>query len=96
MSKANQFLHAAPLVSITNYHSGESNLKQFEKISQQIDDIEKLNAIGLSNEEITLVLDYKNDEEILFKKHPNMNKTVLQNRLKEILKKIANGNKEIT
>lgn len=74
---------------LTSYTAGSNSLQDFQSIIQQSDEIETLNAAGLTADDIKLFFDSKQGDDYLNKTHKNFEKSVLKERLETIEKKIA-------
>lgn len=84
-----EFERSTEFVPLTNYTAGASTLHDFENVVYQSNEIESLKAIGLTNSEIKLFWDSKKGDDYLYETHRNLEKSLLQQKLKSIKQKIA-------
>lgn len=71
---------------LTSRTSGASTLQQFAEIVKHSNDIEKFKSAGLNEEDINLLIESNESESLVFEKHKNYEKSLLEKRLKDIKK----------
>lgn len=84
LTKAKNFLKATEIVSITAHIKGCNSFADFNKVNDNLNQIEYLKSVELSNEEINFYIDSDKGYEYLYNKHKNLTKEYIVTKLEAI------------
>jgi hypothetical protein len=79
---------------LTKYTSGQISLQEFENCRKQATHIEDLKSIGLTEEEVEILLDHGKGNEYFSEKYKRLESSVLNSRLEQIFSKIRSSEEQ--
>lgn len=88
LHNSNNFEKCTEFVPLTSYVKGSNSLQNFQAIVEQSDQIEILKAAGVTSDDIKLFFDSKKGAEYLKETHKNLERSILEEKLKCIERKI--------